>query len=188
MLAAAHGLFVEHGYAGTRMTDVADAAGVAVQTVYFTFHTKAELLQACFDRAVLGEDDPRPPPQQPWYAEMLAAPTGAEALRHFAGGNGSIAARVARLAGVVASAKHEPEAVAVHERSETLRRDGYQDVVEQLAARFGLRAGVDVDAATDILLTLGGHAVYASLVVDYGWSQEAYVDWLSEVLAGTLLG
>ncbi|MDX6377165.1 MAG: hypothetical protein QOE98_1468, partial [Gaiellaceae bacterium] len=122
MLAAAHGLFVEHGYAGTRMTDVADAAGVAVQTVYFTFHTKAELLQACFDRAVLGEDDPRPPPQQPWYAEMLAAPTGAEALRHFAGGNGSIAARVARLAGVVASAKHEPEAVAVHERSETLRR------------------------------------------------------------------
>ena len=31
-----------------RMTDIAAEAGVAVQTVYFTFHTKAELLQACY--------------------------------------------------------------------------------------------------------------------------------------------
>lgn len=188
MLRAAHELFAEHGYAGTRMADVAAAAGVAVQTVYFTFHTKSELLQACFDRAVLGEDDPRPPPLQPWYGEMLAAPTGAEALRHFAAGNGSILVRVGRLASVVASAKHQAEAVAVHERSEGLRRDGYRDAVEHLAERFGLAEGLEIEPATDILLTLGGPAVYVSLVVDYGWSQEAYVNWVTSAAASTLLG
>jgi hypothetical protein len=34
----------------------------------FTFHTKAELLHACYELAVLGEDDPRAPPAQPWYS------------------------------------------------------------------------------------------------------------------------
>jgi AcrR family transcriptional regulator len=188
MLGAAHELFAEHGYAGTRMADVAASAGVAVQTVYFTFHTKAELLQACFDRAVLGAEDPRPPQQQPWYAEMLAAPSGAEALRHFAAGNGSILARVARLASVVAAARHEAEAVAVNERSEGLRRDGYREVVEDLAERFGLADGLEIEPGTDVLLTLGGPAIYVSLVVDYGWTHDAYVDWVASVAASTLLG
>src|SRR5215469_3584362 len=58
---AAQKVFTSHGYAGARMTDIAADAGVAVQTVYFTFHTKAELLQACYELAVLGEDDPTPP-------------------------------------------------------------------------------------------------------------------------------
>ena len=68
MIRAAQRVFIASGYAGARMIDIAAEAGVAVQTVYFTFHTKAELLQACYELAVLGEDDPRPPPGQPWYA------------------------------------------------------------------------------------------------------------------------
>ncbi len=187
ILGAAHDLFVERGYTGARMTDVADRAGVAVQTVYFTFHTKAELLQACYERAVLGEDDPTPPALQPWYAEMLAAATGPEAVRRFAAGNGAIAARVAVLDDVVRSATHEPDAVAIRERSEQLRRDGYRAVVEHLETRFGLRDGLDANAATDLLLTLGGGAVYRSLVVDFGWSHDAFIEWLSGALGDLLL-
>ena len=53
MIYAAQEVFTSHGYAGARMTDIAAEAGVGVQTVYFTFHTKAELLQACYELAVL---------------------------------------------------------------------------------------------------------------------------------------
>ena len=187
ILRAAHELFCDRGYTGTRMTDVAAEAGVAVQTVYFTFHTKAELLQACYERAVLGEDDPLPPPSQPWYAQMMAATAARDTIRQFVAGNGSIAARVAVLDDVVRSAAHEPDAVAVRARSEQLRRDGYRDVVRHVAERFGLRDGVDVDTATDIALTLAGHAVYRTLVVDYGWPHDKYVDWLSRTLAQALL-
>jgi AcrR family transcriptional regulator len=184
---AAHELFVERGYTGTRMSDVADRAGVAVQTVYFTFHTKAELLQNCYDVAVLGEDDPRPPQEQPWYAAMLAARSGSTALRRFVEGNAQICARIAVLDDVTRSASHEPEAVAVRENGERLRRDGLRDVVRHLDQRFGLRAGWDVDSATDVLLTMSGGAVYRSLVIDYGWSQRAYMDWLTTTLAEQLL-
>lgn len=187
VLRGAHELFCERGYAGTRMTDVATEAGVAVQTVYFIFHTKAELLQACYERGVLGEDDPLPPPQQPWYSAMLAATTGAEGVRRFAEGNGSILARVAVLDDVVRSATHEPDAVAVRSRAEQLRRVGYEEIVEHLDRRFRLRDGLDVGAATDLLLTLAGPAVYRTLVVDYGWPHDTYIDWLSRTLAEALL-
>lgn len=184
---AAHELFCDRGYTGARMTDVAAEAGVAVQTVYFTFHTKAELLQACYERGVLGEDDPLPPPRQPWWAEMMAATSARETIRHFVAGNASICARVAVLDDVVRSAAHEPDAVAVRARSEQLRRDGYGDVVRHVAELFGLHDGVDVQTATDLALTLAGPAVYRTLVVDYRWTQDKYVDWLSDTLAQALL-
>jgi AcrR family transcriptional regulator len=185
IVAAAHTLFVERGYTGATMADIAAAAGVAVQTVYFTFHTKAELLQECYSTAVLGPDE-LPPQLQPWHGRMLAAETGVAALREFAEGNTSICSRVGALDDIVRSAAHEPDAVAVRAHSERLRRDGYRQMVVHLADRFGLAAAYDVDTATDVLLTLGGTAAYRSLVLDYGWTQAAYVDWLTRTLTQLL--
>src|SRR5881409_2180584 len=80
---AAYTLFCERGYAGTTIAQIAEAAGVAVQTVYFTFHTKAALLSRAYDFAVMGEEEPLSPDKQPWYGHMTAAPGVTEALRHF---------------------------------------------------------------------------------------------------------
>ena len=44
MVKAAYKLFCENGYLGTTIRAVADDAGVAVPTVYYTFGTKAALL------------------------------------------------------------------------------------------------------------------------------------------------
>lgn len=184
---AAHLLFVARGYTGTRMADVADAAGVAVQTVYFRFHTKAELLQACYERAVLGEENPIPPMEQPWFGRFLAARSGRTALRAFADGNTEIVSRVGRLDDIVRSAAHEPDAVAVRATSEALRREGYDAMVHSIVERFGLRRGVDVDHATDLLLAYGGTAIWRSLVIDYGWSNDEFVDWLTDTLCTQLL-
>ena len=187
MIAAAHAVFVDRGYGGTRMTDIAEAAGVAVQTLYFTFHTKPELLQACYDRAVLGDSDPAPPQLQPWYRELMSAPTGEEALRHFVRGNTAICTRVAMLDEVVRGAAHEPEALEIRTYSEKLRRDGYRDVVRHLSKSFGLRKGLTIEQATDLLLLFGGGAVYRTMVVDYGWSQARFSAWLTDTLATQLL-
>lgn len=114
---------------------------------------------------------------------MLRARSARAALRHFAAGNAQIAARVCVLDSVVRSAGHEPEAVAVWEFNERLRRDGYRTLVEHLESRFGLRAGLDTASATDLLLALGGGALYRSLVLDYGWPHERFVSWLAGALA-----
>jgi TetR/AcrR family transcriptional regulator, regulator of autoinduction and epiphytic fitness len=44
MVKAAYHLFSDQGYAATTMAQIAEAAGVAIQTLYFTFHSKAALL------------------------------------------------------------------------------------------------------------------------------------------------
>jgi AcrR family transcriptional regulator len=63
IIVSAYTLFCESGYRGTTMESIAQRAGVAVQTVYFTFRTKDDLLQAVYEWAVLG-DDGKPPPMQ----------------------------------------------------------------------------------------------------------------------------
>lgn len=185
IIEAAHARFVTYGYTGATMADIAADAGVAVQTVYFTFHTKAELLQQCYEVAVLGPDG-LPPMLQPWYARFMSAKTARAAVREWAMGNTAICSRVGALDDIVRSAAHEPDAIAVRERSEQLRRDGYRDLVQHLAGRFGLAGKYDVDTATDVMLTLGGAAAYRSLVLDYGWTDAAFVEWLTQTVTQLL--
>jgi AcrR family transcriptional regulator len=49
LVAAARTVFAERGFAGTRMGDLADAAGVAHGTVYTYFDTKEDVLLAVLD-------------------------------------------------------------------------------------------------------------------------------------------
>jgi AcrR family transcriptional regulator len=185
VIEAASEVFAESGFTGARMVDIAERAGVAVQTVYFVFHTKAELLQACFDHAVLGPEQ-LPPEAQGFFGETRSARSGRAGLAAFVRGNTEILSRVARIDEVAKAAPHEPDATAVVARSEKLRRQGYREVVASLAERFGLRSGVDVESGTDLLLMYGSSATYLSLI-RYGWSEQRYVDWLADTLARELL-
>lgn len=185
IVTAASEVFAEAGYVGARMTDIATRAGVAVQTVYFTFHTKAELLKACFEQAILGPER-LPPPQQTFWTEMAAARSGRAAITAFVRGNTAILARVAAIDEVAKAAPHEPDAAEIVANGERLRREAYGDAVALLADRFGLRDGLDIDAATDLLLMFGSSATYLTLR-RYGWSEERYVVWLTDSLAEQLL-
>lgn len=185
MVRAAIEVFTEAGYVGARMGDIAIRAGVAVQTVYFTFHTKAELLQACFDFAVLGPER-LPPPEQEFFADLRAARSGRAALAAFVRGNSAILQRAAAINEVAQSVPHEPDAVSVVARSERLRREGLAQIVGLLADRFGLRAGLSGEDATDLLLMLSSPATYLTLR-RYGWSDEKYAEWLTDALASQLL-
>jgi len=185
IIRAAIEVFVEAGYVGARMGDIADRANVAVQTVYFTFHTKAELLQACFDFRVLGPEQ-LSPMEQPFFADFLAARSGRAALAAFVRGNTAILRRAAAIKEVAESAPHEPDAAAVVEHSERLRRDGLAQIVALVTDRFGLRAGLTSDDATDLLLMLTSSGTYLTLQ-RYGWNEEKYIEWLTDTLARQLL-
>ena len=73
---AALARFSGQGYAATTMEAIANDAGVAVQTVYFTFHTKAELLIAALTIAGGGPGAAEDVLARDWIAEVIDAPTG----------------------------------------------------------------------------------------------------------------
>lgn len=186
---AAFGLFCEHGYSGTTMAHIAQAAGVAAQTVYFTFHTKAAVLSRAYDFAVSGEGEPTVPWEQPWYREMVAAADVVESLGHLVAGVGEITRRLTPLY-VVASgtAASDPEVAEVVDRHERWRVEGYRGMVEVLRAKTALRAGLTPERATDLLLLYAGMDVYHALVEVAGWSHDEWAGLTSATLAYQLFG
>ena len=184
IVAAATSLFAERGYQATTMSEIARAADVAVQTVHFVFHTKAALLNEAFETAVLS--DLGPPAQQPWFHALAHETDGRKLLASIVANVAPIAERAAPLSRVIRAAPDE-DAAAVWARQEQLRRDGYQHMIGLLAADGRLRADLNVEQATDILMFILGPDSYQILVNDYGWTTQRWKSWAAETLTQQLL-
>ncbi len=186
---AAFSLFCDRGYTGTTMADIAAAAGVAVQTVYFTYHTKTEVLSSTYELAVLGDGAPMPPQEQPWYRQAVAEPDVAAAVRLVVEGTGEIVRRVAQLdLAVRTAAESDPEAAQFLRHNEQMRVDGYREIIDVLRGKSGLRPSLTAERAADLMLLLVSPAAYRALVADRGWSHTEWVAWMSTVLLEQLFG
>jgi len=186
---AAYSLFSARGYSGTTMADVARQAGVAVQTVYFTFHTKPALLREAYSYAVMGDERPQIPQDQPWYRQMVDATDAVDGLRALVSGVGEIAKRVAPLATAARdNARSDAEVHEVVAFQERWRAEGFAEMLEILVSKSALRPGLDPKRANDLLLMFAGEDVYSTLVERAGWTHEAWVDWTTAALAHHLFG
>ena len=184
---AAAELFAERGYTGTTMADIAAAAGVAVQTVYFVFHTKTEVLDSAYGLAVMGEDDPAVPQDQPWYRQAVAEPDVSIAVHLVVDGLSEILRRVAPLDFAVrTAAAADPDASTFLTRNEGMRSGGYQELVGLLSRKCPLRENLTEARATDLMLFLASPGAYRALVLERGWTHAEWVAWTSGVLAEQL--
>jgi AcrR family transcriptional regulator len=166
------------------MADIAGAADVAVQTVYFTFHTKSELLSRAYDFAVLGEGDPVPPEEQPWYAGAIAEPRLLPALTLMVEGIAQILARATPLDTVVrAGGASDPDTARIRALHEGWRAEGYRRMVDVLSSKAPLRHGVTPERATELLLFYVGMDVHRVLVIDFGWPLEDWIAWTVTAIA-----
>jgi AcrR family transcriptional regulator len=186
ILDAAYDLFCGLGYRATTMALIAERAGVAVQTVYFTFRTKDALLQEVHGQTVLGRGTPVAPTDQPWYRAAAAEPDPLRATRLLVEGLATILARVAPMLPVFHAVVADP-AGEVYRRAEALRRPAMYDVAREiLLAKGQPRPGVDVAYAGDLLVVLLGPEIYRMYVLELGWSRERWVDWTAQVLVREL--
>lgn len=186
MLRSAYELFTERGYPATTMADVAKRAGVAVQTVHFTFGTKGALLQHTYDYAVLGEGNLLPPEQQPWYAEFRSATELHAALKILVENVSTVMARSAPLDDFVRSASYLPDAARIRDHSEMMRRQGWSAMVEHLSATFGLAGNLTTQHAVDIMMLLMSPTSYNTLTGEYHWSPAEWQTWCVSSVSGQL--
>jgi AcrR family transcriptional regulator len=188
ILAAAYEAFVESGFQATTMPSIAERAGVAVQTVYFVFHTKAELLRAVSDAAVIGVSDPQPPNLADWYRAAVNAADPEQGLAAFVAGVATILDRMGPLTPVLASAAALEPMIAEHlAHTEQLRVEGYGTFIRHLHRNRLFRPGLSVKVATDVLLTLLGPATYVAFTRDRGWSHNQYLRWITPALLELLI-
>ena len=199
MVAAAYRLFCDSGYLGTTMTAVAAEANVAVQTLYYTFHTKAELLGEAVGAAVIGFDNWRQPSREPiaidelpkmlpWWESFESAPDAAAALKVFVHHGVDVLERVAPLVSALHGSAGDPDAVGVVQLGEERRVGSYRAAVRTLSGKEGgLRRGLTISEATDALLVLFSAELYQALASGRGWPRARCERFFSEMLARHLL-
>lgn len=81
-----------------------------------------------------------------------------------------------------AAAITDTEVRATYEHHEQLRRLGFGEVLDGLAAKAPLRAGVSRNHLLDVFLTVYGDSSYYHLTVERGWSHDEVMNWLSGAL------
>jgi AcrR family transcriptional regulator len=185
VLDAAGRCFVERGYAATTMKHVAAAAGVSVQTV-FGQGSKASLMLACVDRAVVGDDASVPLIQRDQVVRMMTAPTKAEklaAMRDLA--LLSVPAIGPVFRAFTAAAAVDPELAAAWTEYDRRRYQDFHAMMETF--RPWLRDGLDVDRATDVIHSVLSEATADALIDRRGWTLDEYADWLIDAFDRLLL-
>lgn len=185
MLAAAQDRFVASGYTATTMERVAKDAHVAVQTLYYSFRTKGQLLVAVIEYAAAGEVDPQPVMQRSWVRTALAFDSGHEVLKLMVDNGTAIYRGVAPLADAIQEALGEPAVAAHWTATATGRRNGMSRLIAHIDSLGQLAR--TVERATDITFALAGHETYRSLVGRAGWPEDEYRRWLLDLLSIQLL-
>jgi AcrR family transcriptional regulator len=184
---AAHDLFVEHGYGATTLQDVADRAGVAVQTIYFTFGNKRSLLKEVVDTSIAGDDQPIATMDRPWFRDALAADTAAAGLRRLVRGTGQVIARVAPIIEVLRTAAAiDPEIAGLWPQDIDMRFTVQAAAAKALMAKPGARAGVSAEHAADLLYGMLSPELYLLYVRDRGWTSGQWEQWVYDTLHSQL--
>lgn len=190
ILDAAGSLFAERGYLGTTVAGVAEAAGVSVQTVYNLVGGKPVLLKAVYDVTLAGDDEPVPMAQRPQFRAMIESIDGRDCLGRYAGVSRLLAERVLPLVTMLLaqSTTGDPDLRAFADTIEGERAIGTSAAAAHVATRFGLREGLAVEQAGDILWTLTAPDVADRLVVRRGWGWDRFERWLADTMGDALLG
>ncbi|MER5321710.1 TetR/AcrR family transcriptional regulator [Streptosporangium roseum] len=187
ILAAALELFVQDGYGATNLQDVADRAGVAVQTIYFVFGNKRALLKELVDVTIAGDDEPVATMDRPWYAAALAAGTARDMLRAYVAGTSVVLERVAPIGRVLeAAVASDPEVAALWPHDVDPRYVVQQGAARALVGKPGARVGVSAEEAADLLYGLLSPELYLLFVQERGWPRERWEGWVGETLRAQL--
>jgi AcrR family transcriptional regulator len=188
ILAAARDLFVAQGYTRTTIDQIADRAGVSRPTVFANAGSKRELLKQLRDLALAGDEEAVPVIQRSWYQEALTEPDPERSIRLHARNMTRIFGRYADLDAVIhQAAGSDPELREFWTTSEGQRRIGARAFVDALLGKGPLRAGLDRDAAIDVVWALTATDPYRRLVAESCWSAERFERWLADALCDQLL-
>jgi AcrR family transcriptional regulator len=188
VIAAAQRLFVEHGYVGTSVQAIADAAGVSRATVFNSVGLKPALLRACYDVATVGDDVPVPLPQRPGLLAVRDEPDQRRAIDLYAAVITGIGERLSGTYEVFrAAAATDPEIRAQWAIIQAERLGGSRGFVRILAAKGPLRDDLDLQEAEDVVWAHIDASLYHRLVVERGWSSSHFEAWLARSLTTYLL-
>jgi AcrR family transcriptional regulator len=182
ILDAGLALFAEQSYTATSVAQVAEAAGVSVETIYASVGSKRGIVEALL--AAIDTDER--PIERARETIVARGGTPRVALEVLATTGARFWADHSQLVEILRKGLGDPEIGDAWLERENGRRQFLLDAFAAWPAGT-LRAGLDAERAADIAWVLTAQESYARLVERRGWTLESYADWLAAVLAEQLL-
>ncbi|GAY07199.1 TetR/AcrR family transcriptional regulator [Pseudonocardia sp. N23] len=187
IVTAAGELFVAQGYVPTTLEEVAQRAGVAVQTIYFHFGNKRTVLKEVVDVAAVGDDEPVAVLDRPQVRAAADEATPAAVIAAWCEVGRTIYERVAPIMRVVRdTAAVDPDMAEQWRVNEEQRKTAFRVCAGRLAELGALRPGLDLDDAVDMIEALHGLDTY-HLLTSRGWPPRRVQAWAGEMLCAALL-
>ncbi len=180
VIRAARELFVSKGYGRTTLVEIARAAGVAVETVYAAFGTKATLLRQTWYVDFRGDEDDVALYDRAEMQAILEEPDLATRVRRHASFVTATNRRMGPLmAALEGAAAGEPAAAEMLAEFRARRLD----VTSRYAAAAAATGELAVSEAEcrDILFAMMDGALWRRLVLERGWSDERFAAWLGSL-------
>lgn len=178
---AALALFVERGFAGATVTAIAALAGVAPQTVYATFGTKAAIIRALLEQMEENADAAL------WRDRIAAEQDPAARLTAFAHWSAHMLGTSKSIIAAGQGAAGDPAVMALKAEADEHRRQALASLVDDLADGGGITAGLGRQLAVDRAWMLTCAELYLAATDGCGWTGEQYASWLAELLVSQLL-
>jgi AcrR family transcriptional regulator len=182
-------VFLHRGFAGSTMRVIANQAGVSVPTVELLFGTKARLLKAAIDVAIVGDDEPVPVLDRHWTVAAVKADTLQEFLAIVASEIGPAQERSAGLVLAAFEAASSDTALAELAGQLTAQRATTAGwIIDQLTRRAVLRADCSRQEAIDTVWILMDPAVFDRLTRQRDWTLQQYQRWFANSVDRLLIG
>ena len=185
---AARRIFLDKGYAATTMPAIAQAAGVALDTVYATAGKKPALFRLLIEMAIAGDDGEVPVEEREYVRAIRAEPDPTRKLRIYAAALRGIQQRLAPLFRVLqGAASLDPELAALWRSISERRAKNMRLLASDLAATGRLQQHLSVARAADIIWSMNSPEFYLLLVEQRGWSPKEFEAWLADAWIHLLL-
>lgn len=182
ILESARALLEDANGAPISMRQVAAAAGVTRQLLYFHFDSRAHLL---LEVAAAADLDARTADRQ---ARVDDAPNAQAALREAVALQGHIKPRIYRVAQAVDRLRHsDADAAAVWEEREKARLGRCRAVVLRLDRERCLQDGWTVRVAAELMWSVTSLRAWEELVKGCSWSTARWVKFTTALLEDALI-
>jgi AcrR family transcriptional regulator len=186
ILDAASKLFLERGYARTTMKDIAEAAGVARDTVHAVFGSKARVLTSLIDVSLVPDSSVANVTQRADAQGIRDEVDQRRQIELFAEFIAELSTGIRPIFEILRTASAvEPEMATVFAEMDRFRMTNMHTYAKWIAARGPLR--VTTKRAGEIIWTLASPDVGRMLCDELGWSQTQHARWLADTLVRTLL-
>ncbi len=175
-------LLEEHRGQIVHMQTIAQAAGITRQNLYLHFKSRTELITATMNYVddVKGLEDR--------LKSLEVAKSGLELLETCVDVWGNYIPEIYGMAKAMLMTRDTDEATAkAWDGSMSCLRDICEDTIEALDKEEILSSEWSQEEATDLFFTMLSIQTWEQLVIECGWSQTQYINWIKKILLGTFV-